>query len=137
MNFYRPQRSCGKVMFSEARVKNSVHSGGVGVYTSMHFGRHPPAQCMLGYTRPGQTPHGQTSPWQTPPWADTPSLGRDPLADTSPGQTPRPLPPSSHCSGRYASYWNASLYFTITALSLVVLPTQYADCHSILDHILD
>ena len=27
-NFYRPQRSCGKVMFSQACVKNSVHGGG-------------------------------------------------------------------------------------------------------------
>ena len=29
MYFYRPQRSWGKVIFSEACVKNSVHSGGV------------------------------------------------------------------------------------------------------------
>ena len=40
--YYRPQRSCGKVMFSQACVKNSVHSGGGGeVYPSMHWGRHP------------------------------------------------------------------------------------------------
>ena len=32
--FYRPQRSCGKVMFSEACVKNSVHTGGGGVCPS-------------------------------------------------------------------------------------------------------
>ena len=38
---YRPQRSCGKVIFSEACVKNSVHGGG---------GCLP--QCMLGYTDP-------------------------------------------------------------------------------------
>ena len=29
LNFYRPQRSWGKVIFSEACVKNSVHRGGV------------------------------------------------------------------------------------------------------------
>ena len=29
-NFYRPQRSWGKVIFSEACVKNSVHGGGGG-----------------------------------------------------------------------------------------------------------
>ena len=28
LNFYHPQRSLGKVIFSEACVKNSVHSGG-------------------------------------------------------------------------------------------------------------
>ena len=31
---YRPQRSCGKVIFSEACVKNSVHGGGGGVCLS-------------------------------------------------------------------------------------------------------
>ena len=42
-----------------------------------------------------------TPPQADPPWADTP-----PLADP-PGQTP--LPQDGHCSGRYASYWNAFL----------------------------
>ena len=37
--------------------------------------------------------------WQTPPQADTPR-------QTPPGQTPPP-PGDGHCSGRYASYWNA------------------------------
>ena len=42
-------------------------------------GRHPPAQCMLGYTPPGQIVlPGQTPPCpvyagiHTPPWKDTP-----------------------------------------------------------------
>ena len=35
-NIYRPQCSCGKVMFSQACVKNSVG----GVYPSMHWDRH-------------------------------------------------------------------------------------------------
>ena len=67
--------SCGKVMFSQACVKNSVHRGG---------GVHP--------------------------------LGRHPLADTD---TP---PPSldGHCSGRYASYLNAFLYYLKMSLSLCV-----------------
>ena len=43
LSYYRPQRSCGKVIFSQACVKNSVHRG----------------LC----TPPGQTP----SPRQTPP----------------------------------------------------------------------
>ena len=42
---YRPQRSCSKVIFSEACVKNSVHSRGV---------------CL-------------SACWDTPPWADTTS----------------------------------------------------------------
>ena len=45
---YRSQRSCGKVMFSQACVKDSVHRG--GVYPSMHWA---------------------SPPGQTPPWADT------------------------------------------------------------------
>ena len=55
------------------------------------------------------TTQKEANPWQTPPLADTP-LGRDP-----PGQTPPP-PADCHCSGRYASYWNAFLFiqnFTI------------------------
>ena len=41
----RPQRSCGKVMFSQACVKNSVR--GRGLSTTVHAGIH--------------------TPWQTPP----------------------------------------------------------------------
>ena len=44
-------------MFSQACVKNSVHS--MHVYPSVHWGRNPPAQCILGYTQP---------------WADPPPL---------------------------------------------------------------
>ena len=43
---YRPQRSCGKVMFSQA-CQEFCPGGGV---STMHWGRHPPSQCMLGYT---------------------------------------------------------------------------------------
>ena len=47
---YRPQRSCGKVIFSQACVKNSVHGMG-GVCLSacwdIHpLGRHPPGQTV-------------------------------------------------------------------------------------------
>ena len=49
------KRSCGKVMFSQARVKNSVYGGG-GVYPSMHWG-----MC------------------QTPPRADTPPPRHTPI----------------------------------------------------------
>ena len=52
----RPQ-SFGKVMFSQACVKNSVHGG--EAYTP-HPGRHP-----LGRHPPGRHP---------PPWTDTPHI---------------------------------------------------------------
>ena len=47
--FYRPQRSCGKVIFSQVCVKNSVQ----GVSASVHARRY--------------TPHGQTSLRRHPP----------------------------------------------------------------------
>ena len=46
-NYYRPQRSCGKVMFSQASVI---------LFTG---------ECIPACT-------GADTPWQTPPWADTP-----------------------------------------------------------------
>ena len=39
-NFYRPQRSWGKVIFSEACVKNSVHGGHVWQGGGMRGGGH-------------------------------------------------------------------------------------------------
>ena len=59
-NLYHPQRSYGKVIFSQAWVKNSFCPRGVSA--SVHAGIHPPNK-----QPPGQTPLGQT-----PPWADTP-----------------------------------------------------------------
>ena len=81
-------------------------------------------QRMLGYPlgrhSPRQTPHRQTpsswqTPWQTPPRA---------CLDTHPPPCPvhagihTPLPSAcwdtrGYCCGRYASYWNAFLYYTI------------------------
>ena len=60
------------------------------VKNSVRGGVHP-------LFRPPRT-HTQT-PWAHTPWVDIP-----------PG---RPLPPlDGHCSGRYASYWNAFLFIT-------------------------
>ena len=93
--------------------------------------------CMLEYTHPwtdrqtdrppGQTPYGKK---HTSPWTDTPLDRHITQADTpldrhtQPGETPlrADTPPSrhpldSHCSGRYASYWNAfffKVYFGLT-----------------------
>ena len=84
-------------MFSQASV--ILSTGGV----------HPP---QADTHTPGRHPPGQTHS-RHPPWADTlpradtplgiPSLGRHPL-----GRHPPP-PRDDHCSGRYASYWNAFL----------------------------
>ena len=81
-NIYRPQRSCGKVIFSQASVILSM-----GVYPSMHWGRHPPwADIPWADTPPGQTPLLGRHPLRQTPladtlWADTPNpLGRHPQA---------------------------------------------------------
>ena len=70
--FYRPPRSCGKVIFTVCKgscgkvmflhlsLSHSVHEGGgVVVSASVHAGIHPlgrpphdPTKCMLGYTPP-------------------------------------------------------------------------------------
>ena len=106
VNFYcyRPQRSCGKVMFSQASVILSM-GGGVP-------GRHTPWA-----DPPGQTP-------DTHPWVDTPSgkiplgrhappaqcmLGYTPPCPVHAGIHPPPVHAGIHCSGWYASYWNAFL----------------------------
>ena len=70
----------GKVMFSEASVSHSVHSGG---------GPHPGESACIG----GSASRG---------WGSTPS-GVCPIP-------PVPTSSGSHCSGRYASYWNAFLF---------------------------
>ena len=78
---YRPQRSCGKVMFLHLSVSHSVY-GGMGVW---------------------QTPPGQIPPKADTPRADTPP-GQTPPGRHLPRQTP---PVDSYCSGWYASFWNA------------------------------
>ena len=73
------KRSCGKVIFSQACVKNSVHRGQVYTPPGRHSWQTP---VWADTTPPGQTPH----PWADSPQADTP-LGRHPWTDT-PGQNP-------------------------------------------------
>ena len=54
-NNYHPQRSWGKVIFSEACVKNSVQSRGggsaplhAGIHPPLTRGRHPPSAVHAG-----------------------------------------------------------------------------------------
>ena len=84
--YYRPQRSCGKVMF-------------------LHLS-------VILFTRGVSNRH---LPGQTPPWADT---GLPLLADTGlPLLADTPPQGDDHCSGRYASYWNAFLLIMCTHLA--------------------
>ena len=88
------KRSCGKVMFSQAYVKNSVGE----VSASVHAGIHTPpwANTPLGRHPPGQTPPPGRHPLVDIPRADPP--GRHP-----PGQTPPPQQTAT------AADWNAFL----------------------------
>ena len=92
----------GKVIFSVACVKNSVHRGGTSSGTPQVGTPNPP---------------GQVPPWSHTPWAFTP-LGMYTPHRYTPGQVHPPgryTPRTSTCweiwatSGRYASYWNAFL----------------------------
>ena len=92
-NIYRPQRSWGKVIFSQASLllSASVYAG----IPQPPPARRPP---LLG-RQTGRPPLARQTP--TPWQGDTPRKGRPPL--------------SSACweirstSGRYSSYWNAIL----------------------------
>ena len=125
-SFYRPQRSWGKVIFSQASVILITGGGGL-------------PQCMLGY-------HSPPSLWDQ---AGPPRLGRPPdQAGTParpgrhPGQTRQaPLPPGPgrhtpqsrayleirSTSGRYASYWNAILLPSATKLGQGYIFTGICD----------
>ena len=102
---YRPQRSCGKVIFLHMSVIQFTGEGVCGrppkqtslADTPPPLGRHcprqrPPCADIPLVVTPGQTPSGQT-----PPWADTPPTAEPLWVDTIPGQTPTlgrpPLPP--------------------------------------------
>ena len=74
VHFYRPQRSCGKIIFSQASVSHSVHRGGVclGACWDLHTpSRYPPGRYTPSgrYTPPPRqyTPWAGTSPRQVPP----------------------------------------------------------------------
>ena len=91
---YRPQRSCGKVMFLHLSVSHSVHRGGLPLVqgdvchthpwadtprADISLARHSPwpdTPLLARHPPLGQTPHLS----QTPPWPDTP-LGRHPLSN--------------------------------------------------------
>ena len=79
---YRPQRSCGKVMFSQASVILST-----GDVAETPLDRHPPGRHPLCPVHAG---------------IHTASLVHAGINS--------PPPSDGHCCGRYASYWNAFLF---------------------------
>ena len=133
---YRPQRSWGKVMFSQACV--ILFTGGVGV-------------CLSACWDTTTTPQEQTPLQQTPPTADTPrsrhptpreqttpQSRQPPRADTPPGaDSPAPpgvdTPQHRACweirstRGRYASYWNAILLFFDLTIGSLCLTLMFTD----------
>ena len=85
VNIYRPQRSCGKVMFSQASVI-LLTGGRVSARSVCVVGTHP-GRPPWANTPP---PPGRHSPADTTPWANTPQAGTPmfrPPRQTPPGQT--------------------------------------------------
>ena len=106
---YRPQQSCGQG-YVFTRVCDSVHRGVSGQPPPRTWQGDPPDQADTPPPGPGKEP----PPWsrQTPP-----EPGREnPPADQA-DTPPRPGPPREEdfsirsMSGRYASYWNAFLFY--------------------------
>ena len=101
---YRPQRSCGKVMFLHLSV--ILFTGG----SSRHrLGRHP------RQTTPHPHPLGRHP---------APTSGRPPWPDT-PHPRPDPAPGEGHCNALYAFYWNTFLLgiiLLVTSKHLNVFP---------------
>ena len=114
--------SCGKVMFSQA----SVCPRGERRCTTPGQNHLPARHTPPWKDTPGHTPPGHTLP---PPLPDTLShLATHQLPPghtlTPPGHPPSPreTPPvqnptqaDDHCSGRYASYWNAFFLYKVHA----------------------
>ena len=92
--YYRPQRSWAKVMFLQASV--ILLTGG---------GCLP--QCMLGH------PPSRHPPWKQTPPEQTPHPSRHPPPPRSRHPPPEADSSIRSTSGRYASYWNAFLFWVL------------------------
>ena len=105
MYYYHPKRSCGKVIFSVACVKNSVHRGGGGRVP----GQEPP---LIRYTHPWAGIHthtaGQVHPLRqvhTHPWAGTPPAGTPPAGTPQQVHTPWAGIPPGQVYPRAGTLW--------------------------------
>ena len=96
VHFCHPQRSCGKVIFLHLSV--ILFTGGCL------------PQCMLGYTQP--------------PWADTPLLGKHPLADTAVDSTHHAGMHS--CLSFSCSFWQKPCQ---TRMHSSRMHTAHRNCH--------
>ena len=87
-NYYRPQRSWGKIIFSEACVRNSIHRG---VSAPLHAGIHTPLGPEADTPPPQdqrQTPHPDPRSRLPPsPPQSRPPPGTDPQAQCMLGDT--------------------------------------------------
>ena len=108
-NYYHPQCSCNKVIFSQPSFILSM--GGVCPSTCLEIpqadttlGRHPLGRHPLGSHLPVRHPPGQISPADTP-WKDT--------------------PPDGYCSARFASYWNAFLFRCMICVQSYIMLILY------------
>ena len=94
INFYRPQRSWAKVIFSEACVKNSVHGGGSEIFGGvLKFSGGVCSKFLGGCLNFFFFSSKFLSPQKN-----------------SPGMHP---PMTRSMRGRYASYWNAFLFMKV------------------------
>ena len=92
LNFCGPQRSCGKIIFSQACVKNSVHVGGCLPQCMLGYTHTPWADTTPGRHRPGQTPLPSAC-WDTHTHPPLPSVCWDTHTPTQCmlGYTPCPV----------------------------------------------
>ena len=107
---YRPQRSCGKVIFSQASVSHSVHREGIYLSTCWDthtpLGRHPPpyAHPHQKHT-PRSTTSGKYTPWEAPPPHPGSTLpGKHTPPEAHPVESKPPpgsTPPGKHTPGKH------------------------------------
>ena len=118
-HYYRPQRSWGKVIFSEACAKNSVQKEGVCPIAS--WDATPPDQRQAPPRARCRHPPGTRG--RHPPGAEPPSPGTRDRHPPYPGTDPQ----HSACweiratSGRYASYWNVILFTSLSETKTVAV----------------
>ena len=153
--YYRPQRSCAKVIFLHVSVILSTGGGGWGwrvcpitcwdippdqkadtpdqKQTPPDQKRHPQTKSRHTQTKSRHSPDQKQTPLiksrhppdqkQTPPRskADTPPRADTPDQKQTPPDQEQTPPWIQLTSGRYASYWNAFLFFDF---SFAFVPTR-------------
>ena len=144
-NFYRPQRSWGKVMFLHVSVILFTEMGGVVSQHALQVVSQHALQQGLGGGIPaclaglqahtqgeveGVWPRGVSRPT---PRGEVDGSGQGGFSRPTPRGYPsmhrgrQPPSPDDYCCGRYASYWNAFFFVYIFLIKqyLVKLPKQY------------